>query len=190
MHCGFLCLGTALIVQVENFNMYFKQKPNYTSLNKTNSCKASKKIKSRFIHKESFKKVFSKVASVLIIVQLLVSSLFGYGNYLHNSEGIVSDVLLSFKQQEYRSSQAHHTVLTDELGTDLQKILAALLENGEEKEENLKKKLRCVVITITSLYHFSTYWAEKSISLWLYNWVDPIAHLPRYVRYCALKIPS
>lgn len=156
----------------------------------SNSTQLAKKTEQVSLEVKGMKKVCYKLVSILLIIQLLISTLFGYGNYA--TKTFIPDCFSHSFQQivEPHVSDIHFVSLSNNKTKGLQRIIATHPEDGREIEEDLKKRLQVVLQTITSIFHNASYWIEVTTYSWLFNWEVPCPHLPCYMRYCSLKIPS
>lgn len=134
-----------------------------------------------------FKTFCCKLLSLLLIFQLLGSSFLGYRNYASYPQNSNYQTI-TIQESQFNFSRPNDSYSQSNKELSLQKILISLFEIEEENETKKLRKFVYLVITTWLLIHL--FWSSSIVPFSYFNWETPLAHLPRYLRFCNLKIPS
>lgn len=134
---------------------------------------------------KSSKRRLSQSFSSLLILQWFIILFLGYGNCSVNE---ISGGLSRYTGVMSISSRAQQA-LPNSRGVFIPGNMIEFFEDGEELEED-QRRINTVFLTIISIYRIVPYIVKPKKYFQNLNWKCLSPHLPYYVRYCSLKIPS
>lgn len=161
--------------QQKNTYIFFHSSPQNKVIRKSNQFELT-----------GFRKLYCKSMATMLLIPLLMSMMFECGYQMPDTITFSNSVwvqnIMSYSRKLPSVASSSPSLM------QFQKKGIEFFENGEEIEEDLKKKVRSIFYTMISIYRMVTYTIKTKIYFSFQEKKSLSPHQPFYLKYCSLKI--